>query len=106
MYFPTFFEKNTPNSESMIIKRSWKGIITSEGPTSQWKKGTVNAALNSAAHFVGGNSFLNCSIEIKLLTIYIENIGTEQNLQSPQHPKHFYAITLSNSHRFKLGHLG
>lgn len=35
------------------------GKCTSEGPTSQWKKGTVNAALNSAAHFVGGNNFLN-----------------------------------------------
>lgn len=35
-------------------------MVTSEGPTNQWKKGTVNAALNSAAHFVGGNNFLNC----------------------------------------------
>jgi len=34
--------------------------LTSDGPTNQSKKGTVNAALNSAAHFVGGNNFLNC----------------------------------------------
>lgn len=41
--------------------RECGSIITSDGPTNHWKKGTVNAALNSAAHFVGGNNFLNYS---------------------------------------------
>jgi hypothetical protein len=47
--------------------------VTSEGPTNQWKKGTVNAALNSSAHFVGGNNFLNCS-NINSVRLYLEPI--------------------------------
>jgi hypothetical protein len=73
---------NESNQETIIDQKSWNAVdrninniywqiefsnkITSEGPTSQWKKGTVNAALNSAAHLVGGNSFLNCNKVIKL----------------------------------------
>lgn len=44
-----------------IINYIDKYKITSDGPTNQSKKGTVNAALNSAAHFVGGNNFRNCN---------------------------------------------
>ena len=43
-------------------------IITSDGPTNQLKKGAVSAALNSAAHLVGGNNFLNCTHSNKLFS--------------------------------------
>ena len=46
-------------THAMNVESGLNSIITSEGPTNHWKKGTVNAALNSDAHFVGWNSFLN-----------------------------------------------
>ena len=59
-------------------------MITSDGPTNHWKKGTVNAALNSSAHFVGGNNFLNCSNN-NCVKLYLIRVVTRFSTCKPRH---------------------